>query len=35
MKEIRMQLSDQNCKSQLDFILFFVQVPPFVRVDRP
>ena len=23
MKEIRMQLSDQNCKSQLNLILFF------------
>ena len=35
MKEIRMQLSDQNRKSQLNLILFFFQVPPFVRVDSP
>ena len=33
MKKIRMQLSDQNCKSQLNLILFIFQVPPFVCVD--
>ena len=35
MKEITMHLSDQNYKSQLNLILFFFQVPPFVRVDSP
>ena len=35
MKEIRMQLSDENCKSQLNLILFFFQVSPFVCVDSP
>ena len=35
MKEIRMQLSDQNCKRQPNLILFFFQVPPFGRVDSP
>ena len=35
MKEIRMQLSDQNCKSQLNLILFFFQVPPIVRFGSP
>ena len=28
-----MQFSDQNYKSQLNLIMFFFQVPPFIRVD--
>ena len=35
MKETRMQLSNQNGKSLLNFILFFFHVPPFVQVDGP
>ena len=35
MKEIRIQLSDQNSKSQLNLILSFFQIPPFVCVDSP
>ena len=35
MKEITMHLSDQNYKSQLNLILFFFQVLPFVCVDGP
>ena len=35
MKEITVPLSDRNYKSQLNLILFFFQVPPFVRVDSP
>ena len=35
MKEITMHLSKQNCKSQLNLILFFFQVPPFIRVNCP
>ena len=32
MKEITMHLSDQNYKCQLNLILFFFQVPSFVRI---
>ena len=35
MKEITMHLSDQNLKSQLNLILLFFQVSPFVFVDSP
>ena len=35
MKEITIHLSSQNYKSQLNLILFFFQVPPFVCVDGP
>ena len=35
MKEIRMKHSDQNCKSQLNLILFFFQVSLFACVDSP
>ena len=35
MKEIKMQPLDENCKSQLNLILFYFHVPPFVRVDSP
>ena len=33
MKETRMQPSDPNCKSQLNLILIFFQVPPFLQAD--
>ena len=33
MKEITMHLPDQNYKTQLNLILFFFQVPPFIPVD--
>ena len=35
MKDITMHLFNQNYKSQLNLIMFFFQVPPFVRVDSP
>ena len=35
MKEITIHFPDQNFKSQLNLILFFFQVLPFVRVDSP
>ena len=35
MKEMTMHLSNQNYKSWLNLILFFFQVPPFVRADSP
>ena len=33
MKGIRMQLSDQNCRNQLNLILFFFHISPFVCLD--
>ena len=35
MKEIRMKLSDQNCKSQMNLIFFFFQVSPFFELIVP
>ena len=35
MKKITMNLFDQNYKSQLNLILFFIQVPPFIYIDNP
>ena len=35
MTEIRMRLSDQNCKSLPNLILSFFQVSPFVWADSP
>ena len=35
MKKITVNLLDQNYKSQLNLILFFIQVPPFIYVDSP
>ena len=32
MKEIRMQLSDQNYKIELNLIFYFFQVSPFVFI---
>ena len=33
MKKITMHPSHQNYESQLNLILFFFQIPPFVCVD--
>ena len=35
IKEIRMQLSNQNCKNQLNLVLFFFEVLPFVSIVSP
>ena len=35
IKEIRVQLSNQNCKNQLNLVLFFFEVLPFVSIVSP